>query len=131
MSDPINSIKGVSDALASKMRDLGIRDADDLLGAAMDYGARGQLANKLGIATPALTEIVNRADLSRLKGVSGVYADLLENAGVDTVKELSNRVPANLHAKLEEVNKSKKFTERPPTMSMVEEWVSQAKKLDR
>jgi CheY-specific phosphatase CheX len=66
-----------------------------------------------------------------LKGVWGVLADLLENAGVDTVKELSNRVPANLHAKLEEVNKSKKFTERPPTMSMVEEWVSQAKKLDR
>jgi predicted flap endonuclease-1-like 5' DNA nuclease len=131
MSDRISTIKGVSASLAAKMRANGIGNADQLLNAAMDYSGREQLAGKLGIGTPALTEIVNRADLARLKGVSAVYADLLENAGVDTVKELSNRVPANLHAKLGEVNKSKKLTQRPPSMSMVESWVAQAKKLDR
>ena len=49
-----------------------------------------------------MLELVNRADLARIKGIGEVYSNLLENAGVDTVLELSKRVPANLHAKLVE-----------------------------
>ncbi|MFN2146238.1 MAG: DUF4332 domain-containing protein, partial [Anaerolineales bacterium] len=65
----------------------------------------------------------------RIKGVGEEYSDLLEEAGVDTVKELRNRKPANLHAKMLEVNAQKKLVRRPPAHSMVEDWVAQAKKL--
>jgi len=36
----------------------------------------------------------------RIKGVGEEWSDLLEAAGVDTVKELKHRKAANLHAKL-------------------------------
>jgi predicted flap endonuclease-1-like 5' DNA nuclease len=69
--------------------------------------------------------------LSRVKGVAGVYSDLLEQAGVDTVKELAGRRPDNLHAKMVEVNKEKNLTGRLPTSEMVESWVAQAKELPK
>jgi predicted flap endonuclease-1-like 5' DNA nuclease len=128
-ADPIKSLKGITDALAGKLKDHGIDNTDQLVAAALDYSAREKLAGTLGIATAQLTELVNRADLARISGIAGVYADLLENAGVDSVKELSHRVPANLHAKLEEVNGKLKLTARPPTLSAVEGWVAEAKKL--
>ena len=65
----------------------------------------------------------------RVKGVGEEYSDLLEAAGVDTVKELRNRKPANLHAKILEVNAAKKLARRPPSVSMVERWVAAAKEL--
>ena len=34
---------------------------------------------------------VNMADLYRIKGVGSEYSELLEAAGVDTIKELRNR----------------------------------------
>lgn len=127
MSDSISSIKGVSAALAAKMKSEGIDNADELLNATKDASDRSKLAKTLGIEDSALTEIINRADLSRIKGIAGVYADMLEYAGVDSVKELAHRVPANLHDKLEEVNDQHKLTGRVPTMDQVEAWVTEAK----
>ena len=74
----------------------------------------------------------NKADLMRVKGVGEEYSDLLEHAGVDTVKELRNRKPANLHAKMIDVNSARKvgLVRRPPSLSEVEAWVAHAKKLD-
>jgi predicted flap endonuclease-1-like 5' DNA nuclease len=82
-----------------------------------------------GVDTKAILELANRADLARVKGIGGVYADFMEEAGVDTVKELATRNPENLHAKLVEINNEKKLTERVPTAEMVAEWVTQAKGL--
>lgn len=129
MSDPLSSIKGMTDQMADKLKAHGIGNTDELVAAGLDQGDRRELADKLGVDVSKLSELVNRADLSRIKGIAGVYADLLESAGVDSVKELSHRVPANLHAKLEEVNDKHKMTSRVPTADMVEDWVAQAKKL--
>ncbi len=67
----------------------------------------------------------------RVRGVGKEYSDLLEASGVDTVKELRNRKPANLHAKMHEVNsaKKKRLVRRPPSLSEVERWVVHAKEL--
>ncbi len=76
-------------------------------------------------------EWVNLADLFRIKGVGEEYSDLLEEAGVDTVVELSKRKAENLYEKIMETNQQKKLVRRPPSLSMVQDWVNQAKKLDR
>ena len=65
----------------------------------------------------------------RIKGVGEEYSDLLENAGVDTVKELAARKPENLHAKILEVNAAKDSVRRPPTAAAVAAWVAEAKTL--
>jgi predicted flap endonuclease-1-like 5' DNA nuclease len=70
-------------------------------------------------------------DLYRLNGVGSEYSDLLEAAGVDSPVELAHRVPADLVAKMEEVNKAKKLVRRVPIETMVAGWVEQAKKLPK
>jgi predicted flap endonuclease-1-like 5' DNA nuclease len=107
----------------------GITDNEKLLGAAATPAQRKELSGECGCDVKQILELVNRADLARIKGVSGVYPDLLEEAGVDTVKELAIRRSDNLHAKVTETNDAKRLTERPPTLAMVEDWISQVKDL--
>ena len=70
------------------------------------------------------------ADLMRISGVGQEYSELLEAAGVDTVKELRNRNAENLAAKMAEVNTSKKLTRTVPSEKTVAGWVEQARTLD-
>ena len=74
---------------------------------------------------------MNIADLLRIKGVGEEYSDLLEETGVDTVVELSKRVPEHLHAKMLTVDEEKKLVQRLPTLNEVKEWIEEAKKLPR
>lgn len=59
------------------------------------------------------------------------YSDLLEEAGVDTVAELSRQNAENLHIKILEVNEAKQLVRRPPSLSVVQNWNRQAKSLPR
>lgn len=131
MSVAINDLKGMTPEISKQLKGLGIANNELLVQAAKSPEERKALAAKVGIETRALLELANRADLSRVKGVAGVYSDLLEQAGVDTVKELAGRRPDNLHAKMAEVNKEKNLTGRLPTSEMVESWVAQAKELPK
>jgi predicted flap endonuclease-1-like 5' DNA nuclease len=75
---------------------------------------------------------VNMSDLFRVKGIGPEYSELLEKAGVDTVKELRHRVPEHLHAKMEEVNSStgKPLVRALPGLKAVQSWVEAAKQLE-
>lgn len=130
----IESIEGIGPANGDKLRSAGVRTTAALLEAAGAKSGRKALAKDTGIKESMILEWVNRADLMRIKGVSTQYSDLLEAAGVDTVKELRNRNVANLTAKMKEVNdaaiaKGSSIVRRPPSMSEVERWVGQAKKM--
>lgn len=131
MGVAINELKGMTSEVSAKLKELGISNNELLVQAAKSPEERKTLAAKVGIDSRALLELANRADLSRIKGVAGVYSDLLEQAGVDTVKELSKRRPDNLHAKILEVNQERKLTSRPPTADMVQNWVAQAQDLPK
>jgi predicted flap endonuclease-1-like 5' DNA nuclease len=70
------------------------------------------------------------SDLFRVKGIGSEYSELLEKSGVDTVKELRNRRPENLHAKMEAVNAAGRALVRQlPSLSQVDKWVKEAKKM--
>lgn len=127
----LKDIKGMTETVATKLKELGIGDSDELLAASKTTAERKALAGKLGIDPKMVLELANRADLIRIKGVAGAFSDLLENAGVDTVKELAGRVPENLRVKLEEINSKMKLSQRTPTEEMVKDWVEQAKKLPK
>jgi predicted flap endonuclease-1-like 5' DNA nuclease len=89
------------------------------------------VAEKAGVSDKLFLRWVNMADLFRIKGVGEEYADLLEAAGVDTVPELRQRNPENLHKKMEEVNEAKKLVRRVPNLKEVTGWIEQAKTLPR
>lgn len=129
MADKLIDIEGIGPVYAKTLADAGLDTTDDLLATAGSASGRDGLAKKTGLTTKQILEWVNRADLMRIKGVGSEYSDLLEASGVDTVKELATRVPANLQAKMVEVNDAKKLVRRTPSLSEVETWVAEAKTL--
>ncbi len=124
-------IEGIGPVYAEKLTGAGVKSIEGLLELGATPKGREELAEKSGISKALILEWVNHADLFRIKGVAEEYSDLLEEAGVDTVVELANRRPDNLHAKMLEVNEEKKLVRRPPSLKEVEKWVAQAKKLPR
>lgn len=90
---------------------------------------RKELEEKTGITGKLILTWVNHADLFRIKGVGPQFAELLEAAGVDTVKEFGHRVAANLVAKMQEVNEAKHLTKVVPTVEQVQAMIDQAKEL--
>ena len=128
-AESVDKIRGITPEIAAKLKESKILNSDQLLKAGNSPEARKGLAKQVGVDPKALMELLNRADMDRVAGIGGAYANLLEEAGVDTVKELSKRTPANLHAKLIEINTSKKITTHPPTLQQVESWVKEAKGL--
>ena len=95
------------------------------------YEVRKELAERTGIDERLILDWVNKADLKRIKGIGPDYADLLQQAGVNTVVELSNRNPENLYKKLLELNEKRKLVRKLPTQKQVEERIKQAKELPR
>lgn len=129
MSKSIESIEGIGPKLGEALRNAGVRSVDALLEAGASKKERAALSTKTGISEARILKCVNMADLFRINGVASQYAELLECAGVDTVRELQHRNAENLAAKMAEVNKAKNLVRRPPSSSVVSDWVAQAKKL--
>jgi len=127
----LSKIEGIGPTYAQQLTNAGIRTPNDLLEAGSTKKKREDLAEQTGITEKLILEWVNLADLFRIKGVGEEYSDLLEEAGVDTVVELSRRNPENLHAKICEVNEAKNLVRRPPSLNQVIDWIEQAKKLPR
>jgi predicted flap endonuclease-1-like 5' DNA nuclease len=125
------TIEAIGEAYAQKLRQAGIRSTEALLESGSTPKGRRDTADKTGISTTLILEWVNLADLFRIKGIGEEYADLLEEAGMDTVPELAHRNAENLHQKLVEVNEEKGLVRRVPTSAQVKEWVQQAKQLPR
>ncbi|KGL56200.1 ferredoxin [Porphyromonas gulae] len=124
-------VEGIGPVMAGKLNDAGINMTDQLLQACKTKANRKALAEKSGIDEAKILKFANMVDLFRIKGVGSEYAELLEAAGVDTVKELATRKAENLTQKMAEVNESKKLVRRLPVLKMVEDWISQAKALPR
>lgn len=126
----IEAIEGIGPTYAAKLGEAGIRTTEGLLKAGASRKGRMDLAEKTGITDSKILEWVNRADLMRVKGVGEEYSDLLEAAGVDTVKELRNRNAENLFNAMLKVNEEKKLVRRPPSQKEVTGWVEAAKALE-
>ena len=127
----LSDIEGIGETYAKKLKDGGVGSIEKLLELGGEKKGRSKIAEDCGLTEKQVLNWVNRADLSRIKGVSTQYADLLECAGVDTVPELAQRNAANLHSKMVEVNNEKKLVRQTPGASQVEDWVKQAKELPR
>ncbi|GAB3922261.1 DUF4332 domain-containing protein [Larkinella terrae] len=129
MSLPVQELRGITSSVADALKAQGLTNSDALLEAAKTASARKQLAATVGVETSVILDLANRADLNRISGIGGVYSDLLEEAGVDTVKELSHRNPENLAAKINEINQVRQLTQRPPTLEQITDFINQAKAL--
>jgi len=126
----IEKIEGVGSKFASKLEKVGIRNTKQLLDKAATRKGRKDLAQESGIEEKLLLKWANMCDLMRIKGVGEEFSELLEVAGVDTVKELAKRRADNLHKAMAEANEKRKLVRQLPGLGQVESWVNQAKAID-
>ena len=130
MDYKIIDIEGVGEVYAEKLIAAGINKVSELLEKCAAPKGRKELAEKTEIPEKLILRWTNHADLFRINGVGPQFAELLEAAGVDTVKEFRHRVAENLQPKLEEVNAQKHICGRVPTVVEVQKMIDQAKELD-
>ncbi|MEM7625966.1 MAG: DUF4332 domain-containing protein [Planctomycetota bacterium] len=129
MGYKIDEIEGIGPAKKEALAKADIATTDDLLGKCAAPAGRKATAEATGLTEKELLKFANMADLMRIKGVGEEYSELLEAAGVDTVKELATRRADNLTKKMEEVNEGKNLVRSLPSESTVSGWVDQAKEL--
>ena len=125
----ITEIEGIGPANAKSLHKAGIKTVESLLKSGCTKNGRKELCGASGIDEKKILKWVNMADLFRVKGVGQEYSELLEAAGVDTVKELRNRKAGNLYKSMEEVNAKKKLVRSLPGEKKVESWIKHAKTL--
>ena len=130
MAYKIIDIEGIGDVYAAKLNEAAVKTTDDLLEKCATRSGRRKVAEETGISEKLILKWTNHADLFRINGVGPQFAELLEAAGVDTVKEFRHRVAENLQPKLVEVNDAKNICNRVPAISEVQKMIDQAKELE-
>lgn len=131
MAMALSKLRGMSPKLRSKLGEIGIRNTDQLLEMCRTPIARRDIADFANVDMQVILGLANRADLARVDGIGTVLADLLEETGVDTLKELAIRNPEKLRSSLLAVNAEKQLAGRTPSVDMVRKWVSQARSLPK
>ena len=129
MSYPISDLYGLDEDMAAELRAIGIRTTEKLLNAAKDPKGRKKLAQRTGFDEKLILRWANMADRMRIKGMGKAHAELLQAAGVDTVKELKYRNPARLARAMKEANGRRKLVRLMPSEKAVVRWIEQAKRL--
>jgi predicted flap endonuclease-1-like 5' DNA nuclease len=131
MSYKVIDIEGIGANYAAKLEAMGISTTDELLEAGSKKSGRSKIAETTGIPESLILTWVNHADLHRIKGVAGQISELLEAAGVDTVKELATRNADNLYTKLVQTNEQFGLSGRIPTAEALLAMIAEAKTLEQ
>lgn len=129
MSYKIEDIEGIGPSYAQKLTTAKINTTNDLLKQCSSPRGRSAVSQSTGVSEHQLLKWTNLADLMRVSGIGSEYSELLEAAGVDTIKELRNRNAASLAARMKEVNAAKKLTRMTPSAKTVQHWINNAAKL--
>jgi predicted flap endonuclease-1-like 5' DNA nuclease len=131
LSYPLTAIAGIGPAMTARLKALGIRTTDKLLEASKTVKDRKILAQKLDVDEQTVLRWANLTDRMRIKGVREPYAELLKDAGVDTVKELKYRNPEHLARAMAEANAKRKRVRLLPSEKRVGRWIEAARRLDQ
>ncbi len=129
MGKSIEALEGIGPQYGATLRAVGCSSPDNLLRDGASRKGRREIAVKTGISEAVILRCINMADLFRIKGVASQYAELLEAAGVDTVRELKNRNAKRLTQAMAEINEKKKLVRQVPHEKMVAAWVAHVKML--
>lgn len=129
MAYKIIDIQGIGPVYAEKLIAAGIETVAQLLEKGKTTKGRKEIETTTGIRHDLILTWVNHADLFRVKGIGPQFSELLEAAGVDTVKELAHRNAANLEKAMIEVNEKQHRTKRVPTVKEIQKMIDLAKEL--
>lgn len=123
----ITEIEGIGKEYSEKLIKAGFEDVDDLKN--LSKKQKEGLASKTSISIERIDKWQQKANLMSLKGIGTEYSDVLNKIGVASVKELAQRNPENLLKTIEEFDiKRPHVIRKIPTLTEVEDWITQANK---
>ena len=125
---PIIEIEGIGKKYGIKMETAGILDVESLIG--LDRNGIKELAKKTKISEKLIDKWAEHADLMRIGGIGPEYAEVINEIGIDSVKEFAQRNPNNTLERIMKLDKEKPdMFRRPPTLNMIEDWIKEAKEI--
>ncbi|MFP3854252.1 MAG: DUF4332 domain-containing protein [Anaerolineales bacterium] len=126
----ITGLACLDSAEAGKLVSFGVTSTDRLLLVAAHKQGREDLARETNLDEDKILYIVHLADMMRVQGIGTEYSSLLEQAGVQTLKQLSRRSPSRLFDDIKELNSDERVVRRLPSEDDLEHWIDEAKELD-
>jgi len=125
---PIIDLEGIGKKYGKTMEKAGFLDVESLIG--LDRDAIKNLAEKTKISAKLIDKWAEHADLMRIDGIGPEYAEVINEIGIDSVKELAQRNPNNTLDRISKLDKEKPDVFRkPPTLKMIVDWIEEAKKI--
>ena len=125
---PIIEIEGIGKKYGKILENAGVFKVENLI--SLGTKEIKDLKEKTKISEKLLDKWAEHADLMRIGGVGPEYADVLNQIGIDSVKEFAQRNPKNTLDRIMELDKEKPDVFRkPPTLKQVEDWISEAKEI--
>ena len=129
MTYPVNHIDGIGPEEITALKRIGIRTTEGLLEAAKSPKGRKDLATRTQIDEKRLLKWANAADRMRIKGIGDGYCELMQAAGVDTIRELRFRNAKRLTEAMARANERRRLVQFLPSEKSVQRWIDHAKKL--
>jgi hypothetical protein len=103
----LDKFPGVETKYIDKLEDVGIKNSRQLFNNANDKNKRNQLSQKTEIPIEIINELVCLSDLARVYGVGPMFARIIYNVGIKTVKEFVE-IPAEEFIRIYEEKEQKK-----------------------
>ena len=125
----IIDIEGIGPKYAKTLKTkAGIVKLEDLM--ALTKARIKEVAIKTKLSAKLIDKWQEHANLMKIDGIGPEYADALNQAGIDSIKELANRAPQATLDKIVEFDKNRPNVIRKlPTLANVKNWITQAKKM--
>ncbi|MBY9014636.1 MAG: DUF4332 domain-containing protein [Candidatus Lokiarchaeota archaeon] len=125
---PIIELEGIGKKYGKTLEAAGFLDVESLIG--LDRDGIKKLAEKTKISEKLIDKWAEHADLMRIGGIGPEYAEVINEIGIDSVKELAQRNPNNTLDRIVKLDKEKPdMYRKPPTLQMIEDWIEEAKKI--
>lgn len=124
----LETVQGITPESAAALTKAGLSGSDDLLTRAATADSRKSLAEAAGLDPALILTWAHQADLMRIKGLMGEYAELLHAAGV-TMNVLGGQEAEALAVRLTEVHAEKGMQKKVPPPKVIQMWIDRAKVL--
>ena len=125
----IADFTGISKDTVDRLAQIGINHTEKLYYRVITKMDRQKLADSTGIKDTDILELTKLTDLSRIKWVGVTFARMLYDLGIDTVEKASKSDPADLHARINQLNKEKSIYKGQIGLNDIRIFVSAAKEI--